>query len=132
LPQTLGELLVASGDVNESQIREAVSLQQGGGMRLGEALVRLGHTDEVTVARALARQQGMSFVDLAKGRIAQEILDRIPEEVAREQGIVPLMERDGRLVVAVDDPFKRIVADQLSFLIGGEVVCALAAPTALK
>ena len=97
-------------------------------MRLGEALVRLGHTDETTVTRTLAKQQGMPFVDLSKGRVAAEIIERIPADVAREQGIVPLTEKNGRLVVAVDDPFKRIVADQLSFLIGGEVACALATP----
>ncbi|HJO26509.1 MAG: hypothetical protein CMK00_04440 [Planctomycetes bacterium] len=132
MTQPLGELLVASGAVNESQIREAIGLQQGGGMRLGEALVRLGHTDETTVTRTLAKQQGMPFVDLSKGRVAAEIIERIPADVAREQGIVPLTEKNGRLVVAVDDPFKRIVADQLSFLIGGEVACALATPEALK
>ncbi|MDP6839205.1 MAG: GspE/PulE family protein [Planctomycetota bacterium] len=132
MTKPLGELLIASGAVDESQVREAIGLQQGGGMRLGEALVRLGHADEITVMRALAKQQGMPFVDLSKGRVAAEIVERIPAEVALEQGIVPLTEKQGRLVVAVDDPFKRIVADQLSFLIGGEVTCALATPEALK
>jgi type IV pilus assembly protein PilB len=35
-------------------------------------------------------------------------------------------------VVAVDDPLKRILADQLRFMLGIDVACALAAPAALK
>ncbi|MCA8981874.1 MAG: type II/IV secretion system protein [Planctomycetes bacterium] len=101
-------------------------------MRLGEALVKLGFAEETPIARALAKQQGMPFVDLEKGRIGEAVLAKVPAELAQEQGLLPLTEKGGKLVVAIDDPFKRILADQLSFLIGGEVTCAIAAPTALK
>ncbi len=127
---TLGELLVASGAITEAQHSEALAYQRKRGLRLFEALVELGFAEEREVARAWAKEQGMPFVDLERGRIPKAVLERVPAEVAREQGILPVAERDGRLVVAVDDPFKRIVADQLSFLLGGEVTCALAAPSA--
>ena len=74
----------------------------------------------------------MPFVDLDKGRISADVLERVPAELARDQGLLPLTLRDGRLVVAIDDPVKRILADQLSFTTGGDVVCALAAPGALR
>ena len=45
---------------------------------------------------------------------------------------MPLMEKGGKLVVAVDDPLKRILAEQLEFLLGREIACALATPAALK
>ncbi len=102
------------------------------GLTLQEALLRQGRVDEATLFRALAKLHGMPFVDLTKGRIAAEILERVPADVARDQGLLPLMEKQGKLVVAVDDPLKSIVADQLQFLLGGEVVCALAAPSALR
>jgi type IV pilus assembly protein PilB len=41
-------------------------------------------------------------------------------------------ERGGKLVIAIDDPFKRMIADQLSFSTGLEIACALAAPGALR
>ncbi len=132
LSQTLGEMLVASGALSEAALREAQAYQRNGGLRLEEALLKLGHVDETTLARTLAKQQGLPFVDLDKGRIAPEVLARVPAEVAREQGLVPVLEKNGRLVVAVDDPLKRILADQLQFLLGGEVACALATPGALK
>jgi type IV pilus assembly protein PilB len=130
--QPLGELLLSSGVVDEAQLREAQAYQRNGGVRLGEALVKLGFADEAAIARALARQQGLPFVDLDKGRISEALIARIPAEIAREQGLVPLMEKGGKLIVAVDDPLKRILADQLQFMLGGEVACALCTPGALK
>jgi type IV pilus assembly protein PilB len=125
-------MMVASGALSEGQLREALAHQRTAGLRLEEALLQLGHVDETTLARALAKQQGMPFVDLDKGRVAESVIDLVPTEVALEQGIIPLKQQGDKLIVAVDDPMKRIVADQLRFLLGGEVTCALASPGALK
>ena len=132
MSQSLGEMLLSAGVLSESQLREAMAYQRNGALRLGEALVKLGHIDEPSLARMLAKQHGMPYVDLDKGKISEAILKRIPSELALEQGIVPLMEKGGTLIVAVDDPLKRLVADQLRFMLGLEVSCALAAPSALQ
>jgi type IV pilus assembly protein PilB len=130
--ESFEDLVRASGLVSEAVLREGQLHQRNRGISLGEALVHLGHLDESTVARVVAKQHGMPFVDLSKGRIAPEILALVPSELAREQGVVPVLVKNERLVVAIDDPLKRIVADQLSFVLGREVSCALAAPGALK
>ncbi len=128
----LGEILVSSGALTEGQLREAMSHQRGGDRTLVEAVLDLALCEEGALYRAIAKQNGMPFVDLEKGKPSPEALERVPSEVAAEQGILPLMEKGGKLVVAVDDPFKRIIVDQLSFVIGGEVACALATPSAHK
>jgi len=132
LNRTLGEMLVEARALTEAQLKEALTYQRNGSVHLGEALLRLGFIDETTLARTLAKQQGLPFVDLEKGRVSEAVLARIPAEFAREQMLLPVMEKDGKLVVAVDDPLKRLVADQLQFMIGTPVTCALAASTALK
>ncbi|MBI5363032.1 MAG: Flp pilus assembly complex ATPase component TadA, partial [Planctomycetes bacterium] len=132
MTQLLGEMLVAAGAVTEAQVREALAYQRNGAMRIGEALVKLGATDEGTVFRTLAKQQGLPFVDLEKGKIPDAVIARIPAELAREQRCLPILEKNGRLVVAIDDPQKRILIDQLAFNLGGEVQCALATPTSMK
>lgn len=126
----LGDLLLSSGALSEAQLREALAHQRGGDRTLAEAVLDLSLCDEATVYRAIAKQNGMPFVDLDRGNPNEAVLERVPEEVAREQGILPLMEKAGKLVVAVDDPFKRIVVDQLTFVLGGDVACALATPSA--
>jgi len=129
---SLGESLVSAGVISAAALREALAFQRNGDVSLQGALVQLGHADEATITRVLAKESGLPFVDLDKGKVPQAVLERIPAEVAREQGVLPLMEKGGKLVVAIDDPFKRIVADQLQFMIGSEVACALAAPSAFR
>jgi type IV pilus assembly protein PilB len=132
LTRSLGEILVASGVLSQEGLREALAYQRNGGISLPEALAALGLVDELSVARALAKEQGLPFVDLDKGRVPEEVLALLPAELARQQGLLPVKQHQGKLVVAVDDPMKRILADQLEFTIGMPVVCALAAPSALK
>jgi type IV pilus assembly protein PilB len=125
-------MLASAGLVSEAQLREGRAHQRNRGIRIGEALVQLGHLDETTLTRFLAKQHGLPFVDLSKGAISETVLRRVPAELAVEQGLIPVKEKDGALIVAVDDQLKRIVADQLSFLLGCEVTVALAAPGALQ
>jgi type II secretory ATPase GspE/PulE/Tfp pilus assembly ATPase PilB-like protein len=95
-------------------------------------LIALGATDEATVLRAVAKQHGLPFVDLGKGRVSDQVLALVPREFAVEQGVLPLMEKGGKLIVAIDDQLKRILADQLEFMLGQPVSCALCTPSALK
>ena len=133
LSQELGDILTASGALGESQLREARGHQRTTGESLEEAVVSLGFADEATVWRALAKANSMPFIDLGKGRVASDVVERMPAEFATEQGVMPVMERDGRLIVAIDDPLKRLAVDQLQFLLGDvDVACAIAAPDALK
>jgi type IV pilus assembly protein PilB len=127
---SFGEELVKSGAVSAEQLREALAHKGSG--RVGEALVRLGHVDETTLTRQLAKFLGLPFVDLRRGTVPARVLERIPAEFAREQGVLPVAERDGKLVVAIDDQLKRIVVDQIQFSTGSEIVCALAEPSAMK
>ncbi len=134
MTRSLGEQLVESGVLDEAQLREAQTYQRNGDLSLAAALVKLGMADETAVARVEAKLEGLPFVDLSKAglRISEELLAKVPTEIARDQGLLPVLEKNGRLIIAIDDPFKRMIADQLSFSTGGEVACALAAPGALR
>ncbi|MBK8179379.1 MAG: Flp pilus assembly complex ATPase component TadA [Planctomycetes bacterium] len=133
MSQTLGELLVLQGLLTQAQFREAQALQRGGTLKLEEAVLRLGFVDEASLYRVIAKSQGLPFVDLSTGKkILQALIERIPAEFAREQQVLPVAERAGKLIIAIDDPLKRIVVDQLAFQVGCEVGSAIAAPGALR
>ncbi|MEZ6013687.1 MAG: GspE/PulE family protein [Planctomycetota bacterium] len=133
MSQDLGDLLVSSGVISEQQLREARAYQRNGDASLEHVVVKLGLSDEVSVWRVLAKAHGLPFVDLSKGRVADALIGRVPAEVATDQGLMPVAEKAGRLIIAIDDPFKRIIADQLQFMLGeAQVACAIAAPSALK
>ena len=75
---------------------------------LGELLVRMGVVSRADLQTALARKMGYPLVDLARlpGRAPRRCAScRTPS--ARACEMLPLMLRDGRLVVALDDPSRR-------------------------
>ena len=127
----LADLLLSSGLVGEEDLREARAHQRGKELGLGEALVELGRLDEVSLARAQAKAAGLPFVDLTRGKVPDALLELLPAEFALENRVLPVAEKGARLIVAVDDPLKTFLADQLQFQLGRDVACALAAPTAL-
>ena len=85
-------------------------------------------------APAMIKHKGkcIAVASGANAHITPEVLARVPSEFAIEQGILPVKEHGGKVIVAIDDQLKRIVADQLQFMLGLEVKCALATPSALK
>ncbi|MBM3977526.1 MAG: type II/IV secretion system protein [Planctomycetes bacterium] len=125
---TLAEILVESGQIDAARMREAQALQRNRGAALAEVLIKHGYLDETSVYRALAKETGLPFVDLAKGKPPAALAARVPRELALEQGLLAVAEKNGKLIVAIDDPHKRLFVEQLAFVLGGEVGCALAAP----
>jgi type IV pilus assembly protein PilB len=133
----LGDLLVAQGVVDAQQIGKALALQKTRKIPLGEALVSLGVATEDQVWRVLARQHKLPFVDLVAdaakgGRIRPDIVALVPAAVAAEQRVVPVAQKDGKLVLAVDDPLRTFALDTLSFVLNREVAAALTTPGGLR
>jgi len=128
----LGEMLLEDGLIDEAGIERALRYQYENKVRFGEALIALGLVDELRVVKALARQADLPFVDLTKGRVRPEVLAVIDKGVAEEYRVVPIKATRDVVFVAISDPMDVMNADNLSFLLGKEVRCALSAPSALR
>jgi len=128
----LGEMLLEDGLIDEAGIERALRYQYENKVRFGEALVALGLVDELRVTKALARQADLPFVDLTKGRIRPEVLAVIDKSVAEEYRVLPIKTAGDVVFVAISDPVDAMNADNLSFLLGREIRCALSAPSALR
>lgn len=131
MSQALEELLLSAGLLQPDQLRDAKARQRGRDVTLAAVITELGFLDETTLARANAKAGGLPFVDLTKGRVNTELTALLPPDMAREQRCLPVIEKGATLVIAVDDPQQRILADQLQFQLGRDVTCALCAPSAL-
>ena len=75
----LGELLVASGTIEQTQLNLARDEQRRHkGKRLGEILVSRGYVTEHDLAQALAREFDLPFVDLATYPLNAAALGALP------------------------------------------------------
>jgi type II secretory ATPase GspE/PulE/Tfp pilus assembly ATPase PilB-like protein len=123
----IGEALVSLGMVSEPQLAEALAQQQSDrSVPLGELLVRMGVVSREDLQVALARKMGYPLVDLDTFPAEAEALRKLSYPVAMRLKIMPLLVRDGRLVVALDDPARRRNAvDEVEFSAQMKVVPVL-------
>ena len=132
MKKKIGEILRAKGVVTEEQVQKALDYQRANQCKIGEALVRLGHCSQEHVTRALATHFQLPFANLSKHTIPKELLDRVPKDVALEHKIVPVAQKGRKLIIAMSDPLDFFTLDNLRFILGTEVDCALATPEGVE
>jgi len=129
----LGQMLLESGHVSESQLETALKLAQGSGKRLGECLIEAGACSDVEVTEALAEQFGMDFNPLKSGDDCAGIdLDAAPKDVVRKHLVAPMGVANGRMKLLIHDPLDLELLDLLRFRLKAEIEPVLAPRSVLK
>ena len=129
----IGEALLSLGMVNDAQLKDALVQQQlERSVPLGEVLVRMGVVSRDDLQTALARKMGYPLVNLDAFPVESEALRKLNYAVAARLRVMPLLIRDGRLVVALDDPSRRAALDEIEFNADMKVVPVLARGTAIE
>jgi type IV pilus assembly protein PilB len=107
----LGEILLELGSVDPDDLLNALQRQQEtpedaeSRAQLGQILIQLGSINDVALAAALAQQFGVPLADLTQVRPEPEAIDKVPEEMARRYGVLPIrVDETGRTYVATSDP----------------------------
>ena len=118
---TLADALVKSAGLSKEQVQQAAAMARSKGLPLEKAVVALNLAPEAAVWAALATSSGLPFVDLQKAAPRPEAVAKVPREQIEQNGALPIAIKDGRLYVAIDDPLKTFVADNLSFLAGWQM-----------
>ncbi len=123
----IGEALLSLGMVNDAQLREALVQQQlDRSVPLGEVLVRMGVVSRDDLQTALARKMGYPLVNLDAFPAEPEALRKLNYAIAARLRVMPLLIREGRLIVALDDPSRRTAVEEVEFSADMKVVPVLA------
>ena len=124
----IGAALTSLGLVTDAQLADALAQQQNDrSAPLGELLVRMGVVSREDLQVALARKMGYPLVDLEQFPAEDAALRALGQGVAMRLRMLPLLLREGRLVVALDDPARRRSAvDEAEFVAQMKIVPVLA------
>src|ERR1700674_4206285 len=74
-------------------------------------------SDETTRAQMLANRYRCDFVDLKNFRIQHELFRSVPVDMMFRYNFVPLEQLEDRLVIAVSDPSRLMVLDEITDLL---------------
>jgi len=117
----LGELLCERSYLDESGLKYALAEQKVEHRRLGQILLDLGYVTQAQLNEALAHQAGIDRVDLTNISISGDIIGLVPAELVSKYNIIPLSQNNGRLKVAMTDPFQPQVIEDLRLVTGCSV-----------
>ncbi|MDC4204054.1 MAG: hypothetical protein MPW13_06595 [Candidatus Manganitrophus sp.] len=84
----LGEMLIAEGLLSNEQLKRALAEQKTHGGRIGVVLKSLGLVTEDDIIKVLGKQMGIQYVDLSGIIVEPEIIQIVPEMVARRHQII--------------------------------------------
>lgn len=126
------ELLLRRGIVSLDQLSEAERMARDTNKKVADCLVQLQYATGEDVMRAMAEFHKLDYVDLSEVSIPEQIIELVPESVARENGILPMAEEDDSLVVIMSDPLDIETIEKLRFILNRRVEVALAPEESIK
>jgi type IV pilus assembly protein PilB len=134
--RTLGRILVKMGVLTRDKVHHCLKVQKqrGGNMLIGQVFLELGLVDEKQLWIALGAQRGMEYVDLKDIDVPNDVIKRVPAQMAKTYHIVPLSydEKRNELVVALDSPDNFRATDDLSTLMGFKITAKVGEPEAVE
>src|ERR1700691_1222880 len=83
-------------------------------------------TDDRAQAESLARRYCAEFVDLKNFKIQHDLLRTVPVELMFRYNFVPIEQRQDVLVIAVSDPSRLMILDEISGLLGQRITTRVA------
>ena len=129
-----GEILLASGLVNEDQILDALEHQENiQKMKIGQFLIEKGIIQEKEVYMALAEKFRIPFVDLRKQKVSKKTLTFLSKDFVLQNEILPIsLEKDVLTVASLNPNASSMCEKIVQESKCQNVKCVLAQPTHLR
>lgn len=96
--------MIESGLLTQDQLEKGLSLQMEKGGLIGQILVSLGYVSEKDIAQAITVQYGFPYLPLENYDFDKNMVKIIPENVARQYGLVAIDKMGDIITVAMSNP----------------------------
>ena len=128
----LGDLLVKSGTITQTQLDEALKLQSGTGERLGAVLQKHGFITEKQLIDTLMSQIGVEFIDLNGYGIPSEMAQVLPKNIAKKHMVVPVRVTRTDIHIAMADPLNFLAIEEVQTVTRRRVIPLIATSAAVE
>jgi len=104
LPKKLGEILIHYKIITPEQLEEGLKIQKSSEKRIGKILIDLERVTQDEINWVLGKQLSLPYVQVNIGNIDIQLSKNISEDTLRKFKVIPIMELNNELVVAMADP----------------------------
>jgi type IV pilus assembly protein PilB len=123
----IGQIFVDLGMITEDQLELLLEEQKRrSGELLGKVAESLGYITEEQLSQALAEQMSMRVVNLGETNIEPDVLAKVTEPMAQLYRVIPIEFEDDTLTIAMCDPQKLTIRDELRTLLGYNIKAMVA------
>ncbi len=121
----IGKIFFKKGILTYEQVNTVYDYSIVNGIKFASAAIKLGYSTEQEALICLTEQIGFPGIELknSKFHVYKEL---IPFEIAIEKRILPLKVSEKNLIIAISDPYDKVLIDEISFLTGKKVIAYLA------
>ncbi len=128
----IGQLLLKHTNLAQSQLDEALRIQDETGEMLGTILVEREFITQHDITKVLCIQVGIPYLDQLKVEdIDPNITHGIAINYAKHHNVLPILETKESVTIAVSDPFKNEVFNDLRNIFRKEVDIIVTSPNHL-
>jgi type IV pilus assembly protein PilB len=128
----LGDVLLEQKLITEQQLKECMAVQRASGTSLAHLLVEKKYLSEEDLVVTLSDQLGIPHIRLSNYRIPKEVLNEVPESLARQYLMLPVSVTGDVLTLAMADPLNIIALDDLKVLTSYEIEPVVAVESELQ
>jgi type IV pilus assembly protein PilB len=118
LKENIIEILLQSKHISKDQLEKAIQIQKAKQITLRRVFIEQGLISEEELLSLLSEQLYIPTLHLGKYKFDQEIIELIPERMARQYNVIPLSRMGNTLTVAMSDPLNIFALDDLRALTG--------------
>ncbi|TNE95496.1 MAG: hypothetical protein EP326_14945, partial [Deltaproteobacteria bacterium] len=131
--EKIGELLLQHTSLTQEQLSEALHIQEESGMLIGEILLRKNYIHPHDIVTVICHQVGIPYINEIKvEEVDPNITIDIPINYAKSHEVLPLLETEISVTVAISDPFNFDVINDLQEIFKKEILIAVAPPMRIQ
>lgn len=124
--KSIGRILLEQRALSQADLDRALADQRPGGVPLATRLTQQGLISELDALKALSTQRGVPGIDLSQINIKLTDLNVIPREIALRHRLLPVLEREDRIFVAMANPEDKKALEELEFVTGKRIFAYIA------
>jgi len=131
--ERIGELLLEHTSLNRRQLDEALEIQQNEGALLGEILLRKNYIHPHDIVKVVCHQVNIPYLfELKIDEIDPDIVKELPINYAKHHEVIPILETEFSMTVAMSDPFNFNVINDLTGIFKKEIKVVVTTPLRIQ
>jgi general secretion pathway protein E len=129
----MGELLLKHTALTEDQLNEALDMQKESGLLIGEILLQRNYIHPHDIVKVICHQVNIPYLTEVKvDEIDPELVNDIPINYAKSNDLIPILETEFNVTVAMSDPFNFDAINDLGEIYKKEIKLVVAPPLKIQ